>query len=63
MITVPAALWFLTQSVVLLLILLIASGVIIFKHRENFPRMLNGTELGLRSAIRGDNRLDKTTAK
>ena len=59
-VTVPAALWFLSRDPLLPLILLIASGVIIFKHRENFPRMLNGTELGLRSAIRGDNRLDKT---
>lgn len=59
-VTVPAALWVLSRDPLLPLILLIASGVIIFKHRENFPRMLNGTELGLRSAIRGDNRLDKT---
>lgn len=41
------------------LILCIATAVIFYKHRENFPRMLNGTELGLRSAIRGDNRIDK----
>lgn len=40
-------------------ILCIATAVILYKHRENFPRMLNGTELGLRSAIRGDNKLDK----
>jgi len=39
------------------LILLIATAVILCKHRENLPRMLNGTELGLRSAIRGDNKL------
>lgn len=59
-VAVPAALGILTHSLVLALILLVASGVIVYKHRENFPRMLNGTELGLRSAIRGDNRLDKT---
>lgn len=40
-------------------ILCIATAVILFKHRENYPRMLNGTELGLRSAIRGDNKLKK----
>lgn len=40
-------------------ILCIATAVIFYKHRENFPRMLNGTELGLRSAIRGDNRVNK----
>ena len=58
-ISVPIALGFLTQSVILPLILLVATGVIIYKHRENFPRILNGTEIGLRSAIRGDNKLDK----
>ena len=40
-------------------ILLIATAVILYKHRENYPRMLNGTELGLRSAIRGDNKIKK----
>ena len=58
-VAVPLALGILTRSFLPALILLVASGVIIYKHRENFPRMLNGTELGLRSAIRGDNRLDK----
>ena len=42
-------------------ILCIATAVILWKHRENYPRMLNGTELGLRSAIRGDNRIKETT--
>lgn len=56
---VPVVLGILAQSLLLPLILLIASGIIVYKHRENFTRILNGTELGLRSAIRGDNRLDK----
>lgn len=38
-------------------ILCIATAVILYKHRENYPRMLNGTELGLRSAIKGENKL------
>ena len=46
-----------TRSWLMALILCIATAVIVYKHRENFPRMLNGTELGLRSAIRGDNRI------
>lgn len=58
-VTVPVALGIMTRSVLLPLILLIATAVIIYKHRENFPRILNGTELGLRSAIRGDNKLKK----
>lgn len=41
------------------LILSVGTIVILYKHRENFPRMLNGTELGLRSAIRGENKLKK----
>ena len=46
-----------THGFPIALILLIATAVIFYKHRENYPRMLNGTELGLRSAIRGDNKL------
>jgi glycerol-3-phosphate acyltransferase PlsY len=48
-----------TQSVLAALILAVATAVILYKHRENFPRIFNGTEIGLRSAIRGDNKLDK----
>ena len=48
-----------SRSILMSLILLAASAVIFYKHRENFPRILNGTEIGLRSAIRGDNKLDK----
>lgn len=54
--SVPVYIGF-SRSVTMALILCIATAVILFKHRENFPRMLNGTELGLRSAIRGDNRI------
>ena len=46
-----------THSWIMALILMAATAVIAWKHRENYPRMLNGTELGLRSAIRGDNRI------
>lgn len=52
-----------TQGILTALILLVGTAVILWKHRENFPRMLNGTELGLRSAIRGDNKLDKQKIK
>lgn len=46
-----------TRGWLIALILLIATAVIFVKHWENYPRMLNGTELGLRGAIRGDNRI------
>ena len=55
-ISVPVYMIF-TQGWLMAMIILIATAVIIIKHRENYPRMLNGTELGLRSAIRGDNKL------
>ena len=49
----------LTRGWIPALILSAGTAVILYKHRENFPRMLNGTELGLRSAIRGENKLKK----
>ena len=55
-ITVPIYLGF-TQGWLVALILCVATAVIAYKHRENYPRMLNGTELGLRSAIKGENKL------
>ena len=57
-ISVPVYIGF-TRGWLIALILLIATAVIFVKHWENYPRMLNGTELGLRSAIRGDNKLKK----
>lgn len=55
-VTVPVYMFF-TSGWILAAILCVATAVIFYKHRENFPRMLNGTELGLRSAIRGENRI------
>ena len=37
-------------------ILCVASAIIIYKHRVNFRRILDGTEIGFRSANRGDHR-------
>ena len=56
-ITVPIYLGIHHSSFFLAMILCIATVVIAYKHRENYPRMLNGTELGLRSAIKGENKL------
>lgn len=41
------------------LILSVPSFVMIFKHIENIKRIFNGTEVGLRSANRGEQRLNK----
>lgn len=41
------------------LVLALVSLLIVYKHRENFKRILNGTEIGLRRANRGDYRENK----
>ena len=55
-VTVPVYMFF-TAGTAVAAILLVATAVIFWKHRENFPRILNGTELGLRSAMKGENRI------
>ena len=40
-------------------ILLFASAVIWYKHRENFIRIRNGTEIGFRSAAKGEHKVKK----
>nr|MBQ8244277.1 glycerol-3-phosphate acyltransferase [Oscillospiraceae bacterium] len=55
-ITVPVYMFF-TSGLFAAAILCIATAVIFWKHRENYPRMLNGTELGLRSALKGENKI------
>lgn len=56
-IIVPIGLGILTQSWILPLILLIASAVIAWKHKENYVRMYHGTEIGFRSAGKGEHRV------
>ena len=45
------------RSIVLAAILLVATGVIIVKHLENFKRIRNGTEIGLRNTAKGKNKV------
>ena len=54
--TVPLFLGLTNHSYILLLILLFGTAVILYKHRENIVKLKNGTEIGLRSANRGDHR-------
>ena len=56
-IIVPIGLGLLAQSLLLPLILLVASAIIAWKHRENYVRMMNGTEIRFRKAGRGDYRV------
>ena len=53
---VPTALGIMERNWLLPLILLIGTGVIIYKHRMNYVRIVKGTEIGLRSANRGEHR-------
>ena len=54
---VPIGLGLLSHSIPLALIVLIASVVIGWKHRENFVRIYCGTEIRFRKAGRGDYRV------
>jgi len=47
------------RSVHFALILLIATLVILYKHRENFVRIAKGTEIGFRGASKGKHRINK----
>ncbi len=46
-----------TNHVAMALILCVASAAMIWKHRGNLVRIANGTEIGFRSAGRGDHRI------
>ena len=56
-IIVPAWMGFASRSWILVMILLVASLVIAWKHRENYVRMYKGTEIRFRKAGRGDYRV------
>lgn len=53
---VPIYFAFTTAGWIAPLVLLIGTVVIAYKHRMNYVRIYNGTEIGLRSANRGDHR-------
>ena len=53
----PAWEAFAAHSVIPALVILVVSAVIIFKHRKNYVRIWNRTEIGLRSTIRGEHRV------
>ena len=55
--TVPVYLGITEHSMILALILCIATGVIAFKHRMNYVRIYNGSEIGLRSVMKGKHRI------
>lgn len=56
-VTAPVGIWFLEGSILVPLILFIATAVMIFKHIENIQRIINRTEIGLRSTAKGERRI------
>lgn len=48
-----------TENLMLVAILCVATLVMFLKHWENILRIARGQEIGLRSTVRGDNRVDK----
>ena len=56
-VTVPIYLGIAEHSIVLALILCVATAVIVYKHRMNYVRIWNGTEIGLRSVMKGKHRV------
>ncbi len=56
-VSVPVYMGIAEHSILLALILCIATAVIIYKHRMNYVRIYNGTEMGLRSVAKGKHRV------
>ena len=56
-ITAPLGIWLVTGGTAVPLILCVATAVMIFKHIENIQRILNRTEIGLRSTAKGEKRI------
>lgn len=56
---VPAYMGFFLHNLILMAIVAVASFTIFWKHRENIGRLIRREEIGLRSTMRGDKRLDK----
>ena len=55
--TVPVYLGITEHSLLLALILCIATVTILYKHRMNYVRICRGTEIGLRSTMKGKHRI------
>ena len=56
---VPVYMGITTRSLLLVAILLVGTAVMFCKHWENIVRIAKKEEIGLRSTLRGDNRVDK----
>lgn len=57
--TVPVYQGVVSHNLAAALILAVASAVVIWKHRENIVKILNGTEIGLRGTLSKKHRIEK----
>lgn len=53
----PVVVGILAHSVLLAVIICVATAVILYRHRENYTKIRNGTEIGLLGTIKGKNRV------
>lgn len=58
-VVVPVYMGITTHNLLLVAILCIGTAVMFYKHWENIQRIIHKEEIGLRSTIRGDKRVDK----
>ena len=56
-VSLPVYLFFASAGLIAVLAVCLATVVIIAKHRKNYVQIWNGTEIGLRSALKGEHRV------
>ena len=56
-VSLPIYLFFTSAGWIAVLASCIATAVIIYKHRSNYVRIIKGTEIGLRSTMKGEHRV------
>ena len=56
-VSMPIGLFLMTGSLIMVMVVGVASAVILYKHRENYVRIWNRTEIGLRVTIKGENKI------
>ena len=56
MVVIPTYFGIISQDMIVVAILAVLSIVMLFKHKDNIHRLRTGTEIGLRSANKGDHR-------
>lgn len=55
--SVPGYIALVEHNYIAVCLILLATATIVYKHRMNYVRIWNGTEIGLRSAAKGEHRV------